>query len=98
MSASTFEASVNLAKMSIGCGILALPYASNQCGLVLALALNLIIAIMNGIAAGMMVECRKVADFSSIPAEISSIYTKLSYAAFGYRVFAINLYMLMIAT
>ena len=83
MSATAFEASVNLAKMSIGCGILALPFSSNQCGIVLALLLNLIIAVMNGVAAGMMVECRKVADFSTIPQGISSVYAKLSYAAFG---------------
>jgi amino acid permease len=70
--------------MSIGCGILALPYASNQCGIVLALLINFIVAAMNGISCDMMVECKNNVNFDLIPNHISSIYARVSYAAFGY--------------
>ena len=46
---TAFQAGVNLAKISVGTGILALPYATvNSGGLVLSPILNAIIAVLNG--------------------------------------------------
>ena len=49
MTSTVFEAGVNLAKISVGTGILALPYATvNSGGLLLSPILNAGIAVLNG--------------------------------------------------
>lgn len=80
---SFFGAAVNIAKLSIGNGILALPYATSRGGLLFSPFAISMIAIWNVLSCFMMIDCkREIANFR-FPSEISSTYSRLSYAAFG---------------
>ena len=69
--------------MSIGCGILALPYATVECGLIFSLLLNLLIAFLNGVSCNMIIKCKDTVKNLQFPAEITSTYSKIAYAALG---------------
>jgi len=69
--------------MCIGCGILALPFASSQAGLFLSPLLMAVVALLNGISCCMLMRCRRAVDITRSPSNISSTYAKLAYAAVG---------------
>ena len=70
--------------MCIGCGILALPFATTEAGLIGSPVLMLIVAILNGISSCMLLRCEKATNFIDIPNNISSTYAKLGYRACGW--------------
>ena len=83
-----FDASVNLSKMCIGAGILALPYATVEGGLLSSGVLMLWVAVLNGFSCCMLLRSKKVlseySDEDKIPPpSISSTYAKLAYASCG---------------
>ena len=84
-----FDASVNLSKMCIGAGILALPYATVEGGLLSSGVLMLWVAVLNGFSCCMLLRSKKVlseySDEDKIPPpSISSTYAKLAYASCGW--------------
>lgn len=69
--------------MCIGCGILALPYASAQAGLLLSPLLMGLVAVLNGVSCCMLMRARRAVDITRTPSNISCTYSKLAYAAIG---------------
>ena len=83
---STLDAVVNLCKMCVGAGILALPYATVEGGLLTSALLMLLVAILNGFSCCMLLRSKRVCSRykMEVPAEISSTYAKLAYYAWGW--------------
>jgi solute carrier family 36 (proton-coupled amino acid transporter) len=81
---STFGAVINIAKLSIGNGILALPFATSRGGLVFSPLAIALIAGWNVVSCFMMIQCKQVLAHKTFPPEISSSYSRISYCAFGH--------------
>lgn len=81
---SAFGAAVNIAKLSIGNGILALPYATSRGGLLFSPIAIAVIAMWNILSCFMMIDCKRAIINHRFPIAISSSYSRLSFAAFGY--------------
>jgi amino acid permease len=80
---STFGAAINLSKLAIGTGVLALPYATSRGGLLFGPICLALIAIWNGIACRLMIECKRYCQGMILPRGISSTYSKIAYVAIG---------------
>ncbi len=82
---STLEASINMSKLCIGSGILALPYAISKGGLILSPIFIGFIAMLNGISCDMMIECKNAvrAQFY-VPDDIISTYSRIAFCGGGY--------------
>lgn len=85
---STIMAIVNLTKLCVGAGILAIPYCFTRGGLILSPIGIGIIALWNGVSCAMMIRCKRVIDqhkdVVKYPEYISNTYSKISYEAFGW--------------
>lgn len=83
---STFEAAVNLAKLCIGSGVLALPYASWKGGLLFSPIGIAVIAFWNYIACSQMIRCKRACSkYTLWPGRgLSSTYSLIAYAGIGW--------------
>ncbi len=84
---STIAAGINLAKLCIGTGILALPYATLHGGLIFSPIGIALIALWNGIACIMLMRCKRAFKYNEIAQKstqhLSSPYSRIAYAATG---------------
>lgn len=78
-----FNHLVNLAKLCIGVGILALPSSMYEGGIIFAPLGIGIIAIWNGIACNMILQCKEYCHGEVYPIGLSSTYSQISYSATG---------------
>ena len=76
---SRYGAAVNLAKVSIGVGVLTLPYSVSKGGLAFAPLLIAIIAYWNAIVCSMMIICKNRCKDFLFPSGISSTYSAIAY-------------------
>lgn len=81
---STLGAVINIAKLSIGNGILALPFATSRGGLVFSPIAIALIAAWNVVSCFMMIQCKQAVSHRTFPPEISSSYSRIAYCAFGH--------------
>lgn len=83
---STWSATVNLSKLCIGSGILALPYAAQKGGLLFTPAIIGVIAYWNTIACEQIIECKNLSQQMNytIPNEVNSTYSRIAYCALGW--------------
>jgi len=81
---SVQDATINLTKLCIGSGIMALPYAVQKGGLVLSPIFLAIIAWWNYFSCIQMMACKKACRQISIPPEISSTYSRIAYCSSGW--------------
>ena len=83
---TTFDAVVNLSKMCVGAGILALPYATVEGGLLISALMMLIVAALNGFSCCMLLRSKKVCSEYPVqaPSGVSSTYAKMAYFAWGW--------------
>ena len=80
-----WSAAVNLSKLCIGTGILALPYATCKGGTIggpLGIAL---IAAWNGISCRYMIESKASCMHHQVPAGLSSTYSRIAYVSGGWN-------------
>ena len=82
-SSSSTEAAVNLTKLCIGSGILALPYAVQKGGLLLSPIFLALIAWWNYFSCIQMIECKHACVDKFVPSSISSTYSRIAYCASG---------------
>ncbi len=84
---STVAAGINLAKLCIGTGILALPYATLHGGLIFSPIGIALIALWNGIACTMLMRCKRAfkhnESLQKSTQHLSSPYSRIAYAATG---------------
>lgn len=80
---STFGAAINLAKLCIGTGVLALPYATSRGGLLFGPLVIALVAAWNGIACRLMIECKNYCKDMTVPRTIGSTYGRIAYIATG---------------
>ena len=78
------SAAINLAKVCVGSGVLALPYAFFRGGLIFGPIVMTGIALLNFIGVMMMMECKKETENHIVPPSISSTYSKICYVAYGW--------------
>lgn len=79
-------ASINLSKLCIGTGLLALPLATYRGGLIFSPLGIAVIAVWNGIACDMMIRCKQATSgeqFSQLN-NLSSTYSKIAYVGCGW--------------
>lgn len=83
---STWSATVNLSKLCIGSGILALPYAAQKGGLLFTPVIIGVIAYWNMIACEQIIECKNLSQQMNytIPNEVNSTYSRIAYCALGW--------------
>jgi len=81
---SLSEATVNLTKLCIGSGVMALPYAVQKGGLILSPIFLAVIAWWNYFSCIQMMNCKKACREISIPPEISSTYSRIAYCGSGW--------------
>lgn len=81
---SRYGAAVNLAKVSIGVGVLTLPYSVSKGGLAFAPLLIAIIAYWNAIVCSMMIICKNRCKDFLFPSGISSTYSAIAYVGAGW--------------
>jgi amino acid permease len=80
---SAFEAAVSLTKVCVGSGVLALPAAVQRGGLIFSPLALLGIALWNGIAVDMMIECKRLTSGRMMPPGVNSTYSRIAYSAYG---------------
>ena len=82
------EAALYFIKMCIGVGILDLPKASYNGGLIVSPILNLIVILLNGISCNMLIRCKRATEEKTesihIPNGIMSTYSKMSFIVLGW--------------
>ncbi len=83
---STFEASINLSKLCIGSGILALPFAVDKGGLILTPVLIALVGWWNGVSCDLMIQSKNemVRRAYVTPPEATSTYSMIAYCAGGW--------------
>ena len=81
---TVFEASVSLAKVCVGSGILALPIAVERGGLIFSPICLCGIAYWNALAVDMMLDCKQVCVKRSSPPGVNSTYSRVAYGAYGW--------------
>jgi proton-coupled amino acid transporter len=81
---TAMAAAINLAKLCIGTGILALPYATLKGGLLFAPIGIAFIALWNWIGCRQMIECKYASAFKAAPDGLSSTYSRIAYCAGGW--------------
>jgi amino acid permease len=81
-----FEAVVNLTKLCIGTGILALPFSANKGGLILSPIIIAIIALWNLYNIFLLLKCKEICEEKKFDnrSKISSTYSWIAYASFGW--------------
>lgn len=75
---------INLTKLCIGSGVLALPYAASIGGLLFAPLGLIIIAVWNGVTSLMMIESRDYCRTHSYPKGVFSTFSKVAYSGCGW--------------
>lgn len=80
---STLGASLNLAKLCIGSGILALPFATAKGGLLVSPLIMATIAVWNGWACSLMMECKNAVVDRSLSLPTASTYSRIALAGLG---------------
>ena len=81
---SLLNATINIVKLSIGCGTLALPFSSFACGLLMSPIVNLCVAAVNYFACVLVLRSRKVSEHIPTPRNVLSTYSKVAYAGCGW--------------
>mmetsp|Transcript_2876 Transcript_2876/g.4376 ORF Transcript_2876/g.4376 Transcript_2876/m.4376 type:complete len:499 (+) Transcript_2876:60-1556(+) len=81
---SVFWAAVNLSKLSIGNGILALPYAAYKGGLLFSPMGIICIAVWNVMSCFLMISCKRHCEGTHYPKGVSSSYSRIAYSACGW--------------
>lgn len=81
---SYISASVNLAKLCIGTGILALPFATVKGGIIASPLGIALIALWNGVSCNQMIECKNACEFKHAPDMLSSTYSRIAYCSGGW--------------
>jgi proton-coupled amino acid transporter len=82
--ASLQGAATNLAKLCIGSGILALPFAVTKGGLLFSPLCIAVIAVWNGMSCRYMIECKYASEHKSFPDNLSSTYSRIAYCSAGW--------------
>ena len=82
---TVMEATVNLTKLCIGSGILALPFAVEKGGLILSPIFLALIAWWNFVSCEQMMACKQYVKIHSIviPSDIASTYSRIAYCGCG---------------
>ena len=81
---SVTDASINLIKLCLGSGVLALPYAVNKGGLILSPIFIGLVAWWNYVSCEQMMDCKRAAACSYVPSQVSSSYSRIAYCACGW--------------
>ena len=81
---SEFNAAINIVKLSIGCGILALPFSTFACGLLMSPIVNLYVAVVNYFACVLVLRSRKASEHIPTPRKVLSTYSKIAFAGCGW--------------
>lgn len=81
---SVRDAAINLTKVCIGSGILALPYAVSRGGLLFSPLFLIFLAYLNHSSCEKMIQCKNLTLSSNVPSIISNQYSKIAYLAIGH--------------
>lgn len=85
---SAWEAAINLSKLCIGSGILALPFAAERGGLLMMPLLIASVGLWNVGACQLMIACKRACTSRGIifttPPEVTSTYSQIAYCAGGW--------------
>jgi proton-coupled amino acid transporter len=79
-----WEAAINLSKLCVGSGILALPFAAEKGGLLMLPVLIAISGLWNGLACELMINCKRACRLDTAPVGVTSTYSKIAYEAGGW--------------
>lgn len=78
-------AAINLSKLCLGAGIMALPRATSHGGLLFAPLCLAVLAAWNDVSSVMLVNCHEQTKFQKdFPVGLSSIFARIAYAAAGW--------------
>ena len=77
-------AASNLAKICVGSGVMSLPGAVARGGLIFSPLITVLIGLWNLVSVQMIMKCKHLTDSVSVPDNVISQYSKLSYVAFGW--------------
>jgi len=81
---SVFDATVNLVKLCVGTGVLALPFAIAKGGLIFGPLAIAFIAAWNSISCSQMIECKYACkERRDIPQHVNSTYSRIAYCGGG---------------
>lgn len=83
-------AAVNLTKLCLGTGILALPFATTKGGTLFVPVGIALIALFNGYSCQILIECKKRTANARVPAGLSSTYSKIAYCSGGWTAVAVT--------
>lgn len=85
---SAFEAAINLSKLCIGSGILALPFAAERGGLLTMPLLIAFVGLWNIGSCQLMISCKRACTSNGVmyatPPEVTSTYSQIAYCAGGW--------------
>ena len=83
---TTLAAAINLTKLCVGSGILALPFATTKGGLLFSPIGIAVVALWNGIACNMIMRCKRAVEGRAVlyNSLISSTYSRIAYAGTGW--------------
>lgn len=85
---SAFEAAINLSKLCIGSGILALPFAAERGGVLTMPFLIALVGLWNVGACQLMISCKRACtnsgDIYRTPPEVTSTYSQIAFCAGGW--------------
>ena len=83
---TTYEAAINLSKLCVGSGILALPFAVDKGGLLLSPFLIACVGFWNGLSCDLMIASKRhmLRNGLITPSEVSSTYSQIAYCAGGW--------------
>jgi len=73
----------SLFQLCIGTGVLALPHATYRGGLLFSLLVMALVAAWNGTACKMIIDSKNHSLDKTVPADISSTYSRIAYIALG---------------
>lgn len=80
---SLFWTTINFSKLCIGSGVLALPYAATQGGLLLTPLGLIFVGAWNVLSCKMMIECKYACSDMVYPPEMTSTFTKIAFSGLG---------------
>lgn len=83
-------AAVNLTKLCLGTGILALPFATTKGGTMFVPVGIALIALLNGYSCQILIECKKRTANARVPVGLSSTYSKIAYCSGGWTAVAVT--------
>ncbi len=82
--ATVVDATVNLVKLCIGSGVLALPYAVDKGGLILSPIFIGLVAWWNYVSCEQMMDCKAAVVGVLCPRQVNSTYSRIAYCACGW--------------